>query len=95
MREFVEDRAFLKAVVSLPQETFISSGASVKASLLFLQKYTDEENERFDQTCAGAKTEIEAKHAGEIAGKPNALKLALQGPKKTKMPKGARHSKRS
>ncbi len=27
VREFMEDRAFLKAVVSLPQETFVSSGA--------------------------------------------------------------------
>ena len=62
----MEDRAYLKAVVSLPQETFISSGASVKASLLFLQKYTDEEKERFDQTYADAKAEIDAKYADEI-----------------------------
>ena len=40
MREFVEDRARLLAVVSLPQETFAASGASVKCSLLFLQKFT-------------------------------------------------------
>jgi len=66
VRQFVEDRSFLKAVVSLPQETFISSGASVKASLLFLQKYTDEEKERFDQTCTVAKAEIDAQYADEI-----------------------------
>jgi type I restriction enzyme M protein len=35
VREFVEDRAFLRAVISLPPETFFSSGASVKASILF------------------------------------------------------------
>ncbi|VVB63940.1 N-6 DNA Methylase [uncultured archaeon] len=39
VREFVENRAFLRAVVSLPPEAFFSSGASVKASLLFLQKF--------------------------------------------------------
>ena len=33
VREFVEDRAKLLAIVSLPQETFASSGASVKCSL--------------------------------------------------------------
>ncbi|MEX1098641.1 MAG: N-6 DNA methylase [Planctomycetales bacterium] len=38
VREFCEDRARILAVVSLPQETFYSSGASVKASLLFLKK---------------------------------------------------------
>jgi type I restriction enzyme M protein len=39
VREFCENRAFIRAVVSLPQETFFSSGAGVKASLLFLQKF--------------------------------------------------------
>ena len=39
VREFIEARAFLSAVVSLPQETFVSSGASVKCSLLFLRKF--------------------------------------------------------
>lgn len=48
VREFCENSAFIRAVVSLPQETFISSGASVKASLLFLQKFSDEEKARFD-----------------------------------------------
>ena len=43
VREFCEDRARVLAVVSLPQETFYSSGASVKASLLFLKKFTEEE----------------------------------------------------
>jgi len=46
---FCEDRAFIRAVVSLPQETFYSSGASVKASLLFLQKFTVDEQNRFNE----------------------------------------------
>jgi type I restriction enzyme M protein len=48
VREFCENRAFVRAVVSLPQETFLSSGASVKASLLFLQKFTKKEQAEFD-----------------------------------------------
>jgi type I restriction enzyme M protein len=48
VREFCENRAFIRAVVSLPQETFYSSGASVKGSLLFLQKFTVEEQADFD-----------------------------------------------
>lgn len=66
VREFTEDRAFLRAVVSLPQETFVSSGASVKCSLLFLQKFTEDEQQKFDETHATAKAEIEAKYADEI-----------------------------
>ncbi len=49
VREYVEDRAFVRAVISLPQETFYSAGASVKASLLFLQKFTEKERAGFDK----------------------------------------------
>jgi type I restriction enzyme M protein len=50
VREFTKNRAFLHAVGSLPQETFVSSGASVKYSVLFLQKFTEEEQQKFDET---------------------------------------------
>ena len=40
VREFCENRAFIRAVVSLPQETFYSSQASVKASMLFMQRFS-------------------------------------------------------
>jgi type I restriction enzyme M protein len=88
VRQFVEDRAYLKAVVSLSQDTFISSGASVKASLLFLQKYNDEEKERFDQTHAIAKAEIEAKYADEIAKKSQQLEDAIAEAKEKKDAEG-------
>lgn len=77
VRQFVEDRAYLKAVVSLPQETFISSGASVKASLLFLKKYTDQEKKRFDKIYSNAKIEIEAKYSEEIAAETQRLEKAI------------------
>jgi type I restriction enzyme M protein len=47
VRRFVEAKAFLDAVISLPVETFISSGAFVKASVLFLRKYAKSEHARF------------------------------------------------
>ena len=67
VREFVEDRAFLRAVISLPQEAFVSSGASVKASLLFLQKFTQEEKQRFDETMIKPRRRSKPEHANEIA----------------------------
>jgi type I restriction enzyme M protein len=88
VRQFIEDRAYLKAVVSLPQETFISSGASVKASLLFLQKYTDAEKEQFDQTYATAKEEIDAKYADEIAKGTQRLEDAIAKAKENKDAEG-------
>ncbi len=66
VREFCEDRAFIRAVVSLPQETFYSSGASVKASLLFMQKFTQKEKAEFERRRRKAETKITRKYAAEI-----------------------------
>jgi type I restriction enzyme M protein len=66
VREYVEDLAFLRAVISLPQETFYSSGTSVKASLLFLQKFTDQEQIEFDKKKAEARAEVELKYQDDM-----------------------------
>jgi type I restriction enzyme M protein len=73
VREFCEDRAYIRAVVSLPQETFFSSGASVKASLLFMQKFTAEDQAKFNQLKAKTRAEIEAKYAPEIEAETKRL----------------------
>ena len=83
VREFCENRAFIRAVVSLPQETFLSSGASVKASLLFLQKFTEKEQADFDKKHAGARKEIEAKHAPEMETETARLNEAIEAAKKS------------
>ena len=54
VRHFVEDRARILAVVSLPGNTFVASGATVKTSLLFLQKFTVEQQKQYD---------LQAKHS--------------------------------
>ena len=77
VREFVEDRAFLRAVISLPPETFFSSGASVKASILFLEKFSEKEQARFDRLKNEARAEIEAKYADEIARETKRLRDAI------------------
>lgn len=41
LRRYAEGRAKLNAVVSLPEETFRSSDATVKASLVFMTKFTE------------------------------------------------------
>ncbi|WP_371370033.1 N-6 DNA methylase [Pseudomonas sp. QL9] len=84
VREFTEDRAFLRAVISLPQETFVSSGASVKCSLLFLQKFTEEEQQKFDNIYATAKAEIEAKYADKTQAERMRLESEISATKQTK-----------
>ena len=66
VREFVEDKAYIDAVVSLPQETFMSSGASVKCSLLFLTKFSDEEARRYSEVSLTARKSVSEKYKTEI-----------------------------
>ncbi|MBS3905535.1 MAG: N-6 DNA methylase [Syntrophaceae bacterium] len=84
VREFCENRAFIRAVVSLPQETFFSSGASVKASLLFLQKFTEKEQADFDAKDAKANAEVKAKHADAIAREITRLEDAIAAAKEVR-----------
>ncbi|MBA4422660.1 MAG: N-6 DNA methylase [Syntrophus sp. (in: bacteria)] len=82
VREFCENRAFIRAVVSLPQDTFVSSGASVKASLLFLQKFTRREQTDFEAKMAAAGEETRDKYAPEIAKRTKDLEDAIEEAKK-------------
>jgi type I restriction enzyme M protein len=43
IRDFVESKAKILLITSIPQDVFIASGATVKPSLLFFKKFTEEE----------------------------------------------------
>lgn len=60
LRRWAEGRAKLLAVVSLPEETFRSSNATVKASLVFLRKFTDEEAAQWEAAWQQAHAELDA-----------------------------------
>ncbi|MFO0775716.1 MAG: N-6 DNA methylase [Nitrospiraceae bacterium] len=78
VREFTEDRAFLRAVVSLSQDTFISSGASVKCSILFVDKFTEEEQQRFEAVRSKALHETRKKHKPAIDREHARLEAAME-----------------
>jgi type I restriction enzyme M protein len=84
VREFCEDRARVLAVVSLPQETFYSSGATVKASLLFMQRFTAEEQADFARNSAAAEADTRAKYAGEIQAETARLEAEADAAKVAK-----------
>lgn len=44
VRNFVEDRAKILMIVSLPKSVFVKAGADVKTSILFLRKFTEQED---------------------------------------------------
>ena len=77
VREFCENRAFIRAVISLPQETFFSSGAAVKASLLFVQRFTAKEQADFDTKRQKANQQVKAQHADSIAAETSRLETAI------------------
>lgn len=65
-REFFESRAKILLIVSLPQEIFISSGATVKTSLVFLKKFTADEKAHYESIKEEAMQEITTKYQKEL-----------------------------
>src|SRR5690606_38180186 len=63
LRRWAEGKAKLLAVVSLPEETFRSSNATVKASLVFLRKFTEAEARQWEAAWAQAHAELDAVYA--------------------------------
>ncbi len=94
VREFVEDRARVLAVISLPQETFYSSGATVKASLLFLQKFTRQERIKYERTRIATQEEMEKKYAEEIERRIAELNKAIKQAKNREVRKEAQKALR-
>ena len=84
VREFCEDRARVMAVVSLPQEAFYAAGATVKASLLFVQKYTEAEAAKFAKIRDAAIKEVDAKHAPAIVAETARLDGEIAAAKQAK-----------
>jgi len=76
-REYFESRAKILLIVSLPQDIFISSGATVKTSLVFFRKFTEEEAKEYETIKAEVTQDIEAKYADEI--EPIEAKLKKRG----------------
>lgn len=77
IRDFVESRAKILLVVSIPQDVFIASGATVKPSLLFFRKFTEEEKKQYKKIVNVAQKEVAASYQEELNG--IAVKLAKRG----------------
>jgi len=57
LRQYVEGRARLLAVVSIPQQVFASAKATVKTSLVFLRRFTEEQEDKWKAAVAQAREE--------------------------------------
>ena len=75
VRDFVEGKAKILNITSIPQDVFIASGATVKPSLLFLKKFTNEEVLQYEMIKNEAIEEVNLKfQPQEIAIKAELVK---------------------
>ena len=62
IREYFEGKAKIILICSIPQDVFIAAGATVKPSLVFFKRFTEEEELQY----LGAEKEIRQKYVGQI-----------------------------
>ncbi|MCK6615386.1 MAG: N-6 DNA methylase [Ignavibacteriaceae bacterium] len=66
IRDFVESKAKILLITSIPQDVFIASGATVKPSLLFFKKFTEEEAKEWYNLNTKAEKSVNKKYASQI-----------------------------
>lgn len=66
VREYFEGKAKLILICSIPQDVFIAAGATVKPSLVFMRRFTTEEEVEYDRCKHAAIDEVTALHRSEI-----------------------------
>ena len=69
LRRWCEGKARILAIVSLPEETFASAKATVKASLVFLRRFTEADEAEWEAAWA----EAHARHEDDFAAKRDEL----------------------
>ncbi len=75
VRDFVESKAKIIMITSIPQDVFIASGATVKPSLLFLKKFTADESKQYALIEKEAKDSVNADFKDEIESIQDQLNL--------------------
>ena len=65
-RAYLEGKAKIMLVVSIPQDVFVASGATVKSSLLFMKKFTEEEAAQYETIVSNAREEVNKLYEKEL-----------------------------
>ena len=66
VREMFEGMAKIIMITSIPQDVFVASGATIKPSIVFFKKFTDEERHRYQEAQIIARNQVEDKYQLEI-----------------------------
>lgn len=81
IREYFEGKAKIILICSIPQDVFIAAGATVKPSLVFFKRFTEEEEMQYLGAKTKAEGEIRQKYIGEI----NSLQEKIEAEKAKKL----------
>lgn len=74
VREYIESRARILFIVSLPDDVFLSSGAAVKSSIMFFQKYTEAEAVRYREVLQEERNAADVRHGDMLRELKQALR---------------------
>ncbi|WP_454207060.1 N-6 DNA methylase [Peptoniphilus sp. Marseille-Q6390] len=66
VREYFEGKAKIILICSIPQDVFIAAGATVKPSLVFMRRFTSDEELEYNKCKVDALAEITSIHQAEI-----------------------------
>ncbi|HET8861253.1 N-6 DNA methylase [Marivirga sp.] len=66
IRDYIEGKAKIINITSIPQDVFIASGATVKPSLLFLKKFSEEELATYQKITEETTKEIKDKYQPKL-----------------------------
>ena len=66
VREYFEGRAKIILICSIPQDVFIAAGATVKPSLVFFKRFTEEEENQYSECVKQAQNEKRAEKQSQI-----------------------------
>ena len=66
VREYFEGKAKIILICSIPQDVFIAAGATVKPSLVFMRRFTNDEESEYANCKSEALAEVTTLHQAEI-----------------------------
>lgn len=87
VRNYIESKAKIINITSIPQDVFIASGAMVSTSLLFFKKFTEGEEKIFNEIKEKATKNVNRKYRDDLLSletKLNPKKLTIEEKKKVK-----------
>lgn len=73
VREYFEGRAKILLIVSIPQDVFMAAGATVKPSLMFFKRFTEDEQAQYNGIKVKAFAEVQDKYIEELTSIENDL----------------------